>query len=249
MSRPARGAGSRRWRPGRRGAAARSRSSANTRSVPSSASTDIAAVMSATRSSRARSWRARISMPSIPSVPLISASPSFGPSVSGSMPATSPSITSPSPISTSAQWASGARSPLAPSEPNSGTRGVIPALSSARIASATSGRAPEQPIASVRARSSIIARTTSALDRRPHAGGVRAHERALELLAALDRDRHVGERAEAGGDAVGGLGAVGEAVDDGGARLHRRPRLRGQAHLRAGRARRRRRRPARVRCR
>jgi len=34
-------------------------------------------------------------------------------------------------------------------------------LSSARIASATSGRAPEKPIASVRARSSHIARTTS----------------------------------------------------------------------------------------
>ena len=100
-------------------------------------------------------------MPSMPSVPLMSASPSFGPSVSASMADASPSITSPSPSNTSAQWASGARSPLAPSEPYSGTRGVMPALSSARIASATSGRAPEQPIASVRARSSIIARTTS----------------------------------------------------------------------------------------
>ena len=38
---------------------------------------------------------------------------------------------------------------------------MIPALSSASIVSASSGRAPEQPIASVRARSSIIARTTS----------------------------------------------------------------------------------------
>ena len=37
----------------------------------------------------------------------------------------------------------------------------MPALSSASIVSATTGRAPEQPIASVRARSSIIARTTS----------------------------------------------------------------------------------------
>ena len=71
------------------------------------------------------------------------------------------SATSPSPISASAQWASGARSPLAPSEPCSGTTGVTPALRSAAIVSATSGRAPERPIASVRARRKIIARTTS----------------------------------------------------------------------------------------
>ena len=70
-------------------------------------------------------------------------------------------MTSPSPISTRAQCASGARSPLAPSEPCSGTTGVIPAFRTARIVSATSGLAPEYPMASERARSSIIARTTS----------------------------------------------------------------------------------------
>ena len=68
---------------------------------------------------------------------------------------------SPSPIRASAQCASGARSPLAPSDPCSGTAGASPALSIATIVSATSGRAPEHPIESVRARSSIIARTTS----------------------------------------------------------------------------------------
>ena len=103
----------------------------------------------------------------MPSVPLISASPSLACSVSGSIPASRSASaagrppSSPSPISASAQCASGARSPLAPSEPCSGTAGVRPALSSATIVSATSGRAPEQPIESVRARSSIIARTTS----------------------------------------------------------------------------------------
>ena len=164
----------------------------------------------------ARSWVASTSIPSIPSVPLISASPSLAPSASGSAPlaasASAPSIrspsglvASPSPISTSAQWASGARSPLAPSEPCSGTTGVTPALSSASIVSATSGRAPERPIASVRARSSIIARTDLALHRRAHAGGVRADERALQLLAPLVGDRHVGQRPEAGRDAVGRL--------------------------------------------
>ena len=38
---------------------------------------------------------------------------------------------------------------------------MIPALSSASIVSATTGRAPERPSASDRARRSIIARTTS----------------------------------------------------------------------------------------
>ncbi len=69
--------------------------------------------------------------------------------------------TSPSPISTSAQCAKGARSPLAPSDPCSGTTGVMPAFSSPAILSASTGRAPEKPIARLRARSSIIARTTS----------------------------------------------------------------------------------------
>ena len=111
-------------------------------------------------------------MPSMPSVPLMSARPSLAMSVSGSMPAAaiataagtrapSCSCTSPSPSSASAQCASGARSPLAPSEPCSGTTGVRPALSSATIRWATTGRAPEKPIARVRARRSIIARTTS----------------------------------------------------------------------------------------
>ena len=50
--------------------------------------------------------------------------------------------TSPSPSRASAPWASGARSPLAPSEPYSGTIGEMPALRRSTIACATSGRAP-----------------------------------------------------------------------------------------------------------
>ena len=87
-------------------------------------------------------------------MPLISARPSFAVSVSGSIPAAAsasaagrrpPSARSisPSPMSARPQWASGARSPLAPSEPCSGTTGVSLALSSAAIVSATSGRHPE----------------------------------------------------------------------------------------------------------
>ena len=111
-------------------------------------------------------------MPRIPSVPLISASPSFARSVTGSRPAaasasvadrTAPSASrsSPSPMRASAASANGARSPLAPSEPCSWTTGVSPALSMAIRPSATSGRAPEQPMARLRARSSTMARTTS----------------------------------------------------------------------------------------
>ena len=111
-------------------------------------------------------------MPSIPSVPLISARPSLARSTSGARPASASAVApstsepsgrraSPSPSSTRAADASGARSPLAPSEPCSRTSGVIPALSRASIVSTTSARAPEKPIARLRARSSTIARTTS----------------------------------------------------------------------------------------
>ena len=80
-------------------------------------------------------------------VPLMSASPSFGPSVIGVRPAArervapgaravpSASSASPSPMSTSARCASGARSPLAPTDPRDGTRGCTRAFSSATSAS------------------------------------------------------------------------------------------------------------------
>ena len=78
----------------------------------------------------------------MPSVPLMSARPSFSASVTGVIPAaarasaaatSSPSAsrTAPSPIAASAHAASGARSPEQPSEPYSGTTGVIPAESMA----------------------------------------------------------------------------------------------------------------------
>jgi hypothetical protein len=81
---------------------------------------------------------ASTSIPSIPSVPLISARPSFSSSSTGSMPAScsaaaasrsSPaaSRTGPSPMRASAQCASGARSPEHPSDPCSRTTGVMPA--------------------------------------------------------------------------------------------------------------------------
>ncbi|MNL04531.1 hypothetical protein D3C87_1251000 [compost metagenome] len=51
--------------------------------------------------------------------------------------------TLPSPISVMATWESGARSPLAPSEPTCGTAGVMPASRYFNNCSMTSGRTAE----------------------------------------------------------------------------------------------------------
>ena len=146
-------------------------SSRKTRSVPKRASTAIAAVTSAVFSNNSKSSSARTSIPSIPSVPLIRARPSLVRSRMGSRRAvasarragtiSSPSSTHPSPMRQSPTWARGARSPLAPSEPCSGTAGTRPSFSRAINASTSSTLTPENPMARVFARIAIIARTTS----------------------------------------------------------------------------------------
>ena len=70
-------------------------------------------------------------------------------------------ITSPKPSSGSAKCDSGAKSPLAPTEPNSGTTGVMPKLSKASISLSTRVRMPECPPNSVLRRITSIARATS----------------------------------------------------------------------------------------
>ncbi len=111
-------------------------------------------------------------MPSIPSVPLMRARPSFSARTTGSIPWSANAVaagtsepsrtrTGPSPMAASAQWASGARSPEQPSDPNSCTTGVIPASSIAAYVRAVRSRTPVRPVASVASRSSISARTTS----------------------------------------------------------------------------------------
>ena len=67
----------------------------------------------------------------------------------------------PSPQRQSPMWASGARSPLAPREPCSGTAGTTPAFSIAARASTSSARTPESPAARVLTRIAIIPRPTS----------------------------------------------------------------------------------------
>ena len=184
---------------------------------------------------------ASTSMPSIPSVPLISASPSLAISVTGSMPA-SPSA-----------WAAASRraarvGDLALADQHEravrerrevAARAERPVLGHDRGDPGVEQR--EHRLGQQRPRAGAAHRERAraqqhhrpddlGLDRRAHPGGVRAHERALQLLAALDGDRDVGERAEAGRDAVGRLLAAGQPLDDRRARLHRAPRLGRERH-------------------
>ena len=62
-------------------------------------------------------------------------------------------------VATAAMVARGTRSPLAPREPFSGTKGVTPLLSIFIRVSTTTGRIPEGPPAMVLARITIMART------------------------------------------------------------------------------------------
>ena len=103
-------------------------------------------------------------------VPLISASPSFGPRTTGESPAAcsaappgreAPANSAmPSPIITAAICASGARSPEAPTEPCAGITGVTPRSSIASSSAITSHRTPDAPRPSERSFSTIISRAT-----------------------------------------------------------------------------------------
>ena len=75
---------------------------------------------------------------------------------------TSPSnVASPSPISTSPRWASGARSPDEPTDPLLGITGVTRFSSSASTSSTSPGRTPECPRRSEEASRNSIPRTIS----------------------------------------------------------------------------------------
>ena len=138
---------------------------------PMSASTELAAAMSATLASKRPCSMAK--QPSAPMhcVPLISARPSLAPSSIGwssaASRASAPERTMPrysalpSPMSTSARWLKGDRSPEAPTEPCEGITGCTPWLSMSTISWTTSGRMPEKPLTSALTRRSIMARETA----------------------------------------------------------------------------------------
>ena len=108
----------------------------------------------------------------------------------------------PSPISESARCANGARSPLAPTLPCSGTGGQSPALSMPASKSARSSRAPEIALGDhVRAqqhhRADFALREQVADARR-----MAAHEIHLQLGEAVRRNRDLRQLAESGRHAV-----------------------------------------------
>ncbi len=216
------------------------RSAAKARSVPSSASVVAAAVTSAAASRPRRSARARTSMPRIPSVPLISARPSLGPSTGGSIPAAasagpagagSPFGSEDLPLAEHRQRAGGERCEIAAGPQravlgddriDAGVEHRQHRLGQQRPGAGAAHRQRPGPQEEHRA-------DDLALDRRSHPRRVGADQRPLQLGPAILGDRRVGEGAEAGRDAVGGLVGGGDPLDDRRRLLHRRPRLVGQA--------------------
>ena len=220
------------------------RSAEKTASVPSRPSTLIAAAMSAVVSSVRRSSIARTSMPSMPSVPLMSARPSFSASVIGAIPASasasaadrsrpSASRTGPSPMTASAQCASGARSPEQPSDPCSWTIGVIPARQDGRVGLGRLAAHAGPPGGERRQAQEHQRAHDLALDLGPRSRRVAADQAALQLGAQRRRDVAAGERAEAGRDAVVRAGVLDERVDDGARALDLADRVLGERDRRA----------------
>ena len=164
----------------------------------------------------------------------MSASPSFGASVAGGRPARASAAApgsprrscqaSPSPISTSARCASGARSPLAPTDPRDGTTGCTRAVEQLdqqlERLEPDAGEALRQHVGAQRHRRAHDRHRQRLADAR----GVAAQQVHLQLRQRLGGNLHFGEVAEAGVDAVGRRVAIGELVDDGARGAHARAR-------------------------
>ena len=164
----------------------------------------------------------------MPCVPLTSASPSFAASSSGASPSrasASAAGSAPSAVehldpgrsaaARGTRAARGLRTPpgsLAPAPPGS-RRGSASRPSARR----SRRRTPEWPSASTWARSSSIARDSGTRQVRPDRGRVRHHDAVLQRRCVCRVDPSVGERAEAGGDAVD-RGALGDGALDHAAR-------------------------------
>ena len=199
----------------------------------------MAATTSAVRVSRATRSAARMPIASIPCVPFTRARPSLASSRMGSSPAramagaagsTPPSgaSTSPWPISGSARFASGARSPDAPSEPCSGTAGIdvlVEHLDHQIDQGRTHARVAERE--DVRTQQEHRARLLSR-ERATHGGRVRAHDAVLQLGRLRGIDPYVGERSESRRDAVDRGARIDRALDDRPGGHHALPRAAGE---------------------
>ena len=116
----------------------------------------------------------------------------------------------------SARWASGARSPDAPTEPCAGITRVDAGVEQLAQALAAQRRARRSGRARALRAQQHHAAHRVARQRRADAGRVRAHEVLLQLRDLVGRDPHLGERAEAGVDAVDrgrGVAAGDDRVD------------------------------------
>ena len=138
-------------------------------SEPRAASVERADVTSDACKRRSASNRPASAQAAENCVPLRRASPSLGPSASsGERPASARAsaaglrppgvMTSPIPIRAQVIWASGARSPEAPTEPCSGTTGRMSRASIASSSATVSSRTPEAPRARLASFSAIIIR-------------------------------------------------------------------------------------------
>ena len=185
----------------------------------------MAAVMSATLSSRRRSEIASTSMPSMPSVPLIKARPSFSARVTGEMPAASnaslvgirvPARSRTSPLTHQRQCAMGKRSQIA------GAAEAAVLVHDRRQAGvehgdiAAQGRVTDSGTAGGESRNSQQHEGPHhlPLDLWSGSGGVRADQAALQLGAQLDRDVAGCQGAEAGGYPVMRFLIIRQRFDD-----------------------------------
>ena len=160
----------------------------------------------------AASWRASPPTAVMCWVPLSRVRPSLASSASGARPArrsasaagtTWPPVSaSPSPIRPSARWASGARSPDAPTEPRAGTTGWTPAAEHLAQQVGDLGAGAGVAARQHRGAQQHHGADRVARQRRADAGRVRADQVALQLADLGRRDADLGEGAEAGVDAV-----------------------------------------------
>ena len=167
----------------------------------------MAPITSAAAASRSARSSASAAMPVITCVPLMSASPSFGAELDRRNPARpsasalgirSPrKVASPSPISVRVMCASGARSPLAPTEPWHGTTGVTPRLSSSHEQFERLGLMPECPAASELTAQHARRAHDCLGERRTGSRRVAAHQIELQRAASSRSIDHVREPAEA----------------------------------------------------
>ncbi len=192
-------------------------------SDPRAPSVDKAPVAKAERNSVSALNRPTSALAVENCVPLSSASPSLGRGVIGSRPTSasaaaagatrSPTRASPTPIIAAAIWASGARSPDAPTDPCDGTTGVTPRASMASrraIVCRLDARRALREAAELQRHHEPRRRDRG---RFADARGVRQHDVALKLGEIRGLDAHARQFAEAGIDSVDRFAAGENALD------------------------------------